>query len=68
MAEVTLHVEGMSCNHCKMSVEKALKNLAGVTGATVDLGAKTARVTYDAGKVDIEAMRKAVSDAGYEVK
>ncbi|BCV23103.1 copper ion binding protein [Moorella sp. Hama-1] len=68
MAEVTLQVEGMSCNHCKMSVEKALKNLAGVTDATVDLGAKTARVTYDSSKVDIEAMKKAVSAAGYEVK
>ncbi|OIQ59020.1 copper chaperone CopZ [Moorella thermoacetica] len=68
MAEVTLQVEGMSCNHCKMSVEKALKNLDGVTAATVDLGASTAHVTYDSSRVDIEAMKKAISDAGYEVK
>ncbi|AKX95278.1 copper ion-binding protein [Moorella thermoacetica] len=68
MAEVTLQVEGMSCNHCKMSVERALKNLDGVTAATVDLGARTAHVTYDSSRVDIEAMKKAISDAGYEVK
>ncbi|MDN5344182.1 MAG: copper chaperone [Clostridia bacterium] len=68
MAEVTLHVEGMSCNHCKMSVEKALKGLPGVAAATVDLAAKTARVTYDPAQVHLDAMKKAVSDAGYEVK
>jgi len=68
MAEVTLHVEGMSCNHCKMSVEKALKSLAGVTVAAVDLGAKTAKVTYDSSQVDLAAMKKAVGAAGYEVK
>ena len=30
-------VNGMSCNHCKMSVEKALGAVAGVESAVVDL-------------------------------
>ncbi|WP_258358871.1 copper ion binding protein [Moorella sulfitireducens (nom. illeg.)] len=68
MAEAVLQVEGMSCNHCKMSVEKALKGLAGVTAAAVDLAAKTARVTYDPGKVTLEEMKRAITGAGYEVK
>ncbi|WP_406677290.1 copper ion binding protein [Moorella sp. ACPs] len=68
MAEAVLQVEGMTCNHCKMSVEKALKGLAGVTAVAVDLAAKTARVTYDPGKITLEAMKKAVTEAGYEVK
>gem|GEM_PF-4968075 len=25
MSDTVLKIEGMSCNHCKMSVEKALK-------------------------------------------
>ncbi|GEA14357.1 MAG: copper chaperone [Moorella sp. (in: firmicutes)] len=68
MAEVVLQVEGMTCNHCKMSVEKALGGLEGVTAVAVDLAAKTARVTYDPAKVNLEAMKKAVTEAGYEVK
>lgn len=68
MAEATLQVEGMSCNHCKMSVTRALQQLEGVTAAEVDLAAKTAHVTYDPGKVSLEAMKKAVKDAGYTVK
>ncbi len=68
MAEATLQVAGMSCNHCKMSVEKALQGLTGVSTAVVDLAAGTARITYDAAEVNLEAMKKAVTDAGYEVK
>jgi Cu+-exporting ATPase len=61
-----LKVEGMSCGHCKMAVEKALKSVDGVEGAVVDLAAKTAEVTL-AKEVENEVLYKAVTDAGYEV-
>ena len=61
----TIHVEGMSCNHCKMSVEKALAGVAGVTLATVDLAAKQASVQMSDNVPD-EALRKAIADAGFE--
>ncbi|MBE3571609.1 MAG: copper chaperone CopZ [Moorella humiferrea] len=67
MAEGTLRVKGMSCQHCRMAVEKALKGLPGVTVATVDLAAGKAQVTYDPAKVTLEDMKKAVEEAGYEV-
>ena len=59
----TLTIEGMMCAHCAAHVEKALNALPGVT-AVVDLAAKTAVVTGDAGG---EALKKAVADAGYQV-
>ena len=59
----TLTIEGMMCAHCAAHVEKALNALPGVT-AVVDLAAKTAIVTGDAGD---EALKKAVADAGYQV-
>lgn len=67
IAEVNLKVEGMSCNHCKMAVEKALKGLDGVSGADVDLSAKKVRVTYDPGKVDQDKLKAAIENSGYEV-
>ncbi|HZY24575.1 MAG TPA: permease, partial [Bacteroidales bacterium] len=33
----TLHVEGMTCNHCKANVENSVKSSEGVEEATVDL-------------------------------
>ncbi|KKM11286.1 hypothetical protein SY88_09470 [Clostridiales bacterium PH28_bin88] len=68
MDTTVINVEGMTCNHCKMSVEKALTNLAGVNKAEVNLAAKNVTVTFEPGKVDITAMKNAITRAGYEVE
>lgn len=64
MRETVLKIEGMTCMHCKMSVEKALKGVLGVTSAQVDLDKKQAVV---AGSADQAVMSKAVADAGFTV-
>lgn len=56
------HIEGMSCNHCRMSVEKAVGSVDGVTGVSVDLQAKEARVE---GTASPEAVIKAVEEVGF---
>lgn len=61
----TIKVEGMSCNHCKQAVEKAVKALPGVVSAQVDLNAKSLQVEYDAAKTGSAAIRTAVEDAGF---
>ncbi len=58
-------VEGMHCQHCQASVEKALSQVEGVTSARVDLGKKNATVTLDREVAD-EVLRRAVADAGFE--
>ncbi|MGD0621304.1 MAG: cation transporter [Thermacetogeniaceae bacterium] len=65
--QVVLKVEGMSCGHCKMTVEKTLVATQGVRDAVVDLNAKTVKVTYVDDKTNLENMEKAIVDAGYEV-
>ena len=60
----TISIEGMMCAHCQAHVEKALKEVAGVTEVTVSLENKNAVVTGDA---SVEALKHAVVDAGYEV-
>ena len=42
MMEKTMQISGMMCNHCKMTVEKALKAVPGVENVEVDLAAKCA--------------------------
>lgn len=60
----TLSVEGMMCGHCQARVEKALKEVAGVTEVTVSLENKNAVVT---GEASADVLKQAVVDAGYEV-
>ena len=58
----TYKVIGMSCNHCKMSVETNIAKLAGVTSAQVDLAAGTVVVE---GTVTDEEVQKTVESLGF---
>ena len=62
--ETVIKVNGMMCVHCKARVEKVCKAVPGTVDAVVDLQAKTVTVTGDA---DLEALKKAITDADYEV-
>ncbi len=59
-----INVNGMMCPHCKAMVEKVCKAVPGTMDAVVDLQAKNVTVT---GNADVEALKKAIVDAGYEV-
>ena len=59
-----LKVEGMMCPHCKARVESVCKAVPGATDAVVDLQEKQVTVT---GNAEIDALKKAITDAGYEV-
>lgn len=65
--EVVLSVEGMSCMHCVGKVEKGLREMEGVFSAEVDLQKKEARVRFDPLKVNVDALKQGVADAGYRV-
>lgn len=67
MSKTTLKVQGMTCNHCAMRVQKALKGVAGVTDAQVDLPKAEAAVTYDESAVTMDKLASAVVEAGYKV-
>ena len=59
-------VEGMSCQHCVRAVTEEMTKLPGVQEVAVDLptGAVTVR---SAAPLDLEAVRGAVDEAGYEL-
>ncbi|HWI55023.1 MAG TPA: copper chaperone CopZ [Desulfobacteria bacterium] len=64
---VTLNVEGMSCGHCKMAVEKAVSALNGVSKVEVNLEGKKVTVNFSPGSVSEEAIKGAIADQGYDV-
>ncbi|MEW9676806.1 copper chaperone CopZ [Lentibacillus sp. L22] len=65
--KTTLNVQGMSCDHCKASVEGALNKLDGVSAAEVNLEAGSVDVTFDDSKVTVDAMKEAIEEQGYDV-
>lgn len=62
----TMIVEGMSCGHCTARVQKALEAVEGVTSVEMSLEEKSAVVVLDR-EVPEEALKEAVTEAGYEV-
>lgn len=70
MTKVTtvLNVEGMSCQHCVNSLNKAVGELKGVDKVTVDLKGKTVSVDYDPGQVDLGKIKEVIEEEGYEVE
>ncbi len=61
----TLSVSGMTCGGCAARVDKALRAVPGVTEVSVNLADDTAMVTHEKGALQIEALAKASTDAGY---
>ena len=68
MAETTLKVSGMTCNHCVHAVTQALMGVDGVYQADVDLGSGKAQVRYDEARADTSTMTSAVAEEGYEAE
>lgn len=60
-------VKGMSCDHCRQAVTKALEGLPGVTSVTVDLASGEASWT-ESQPVDRKVVEGAIQKIGFEVQ
>lgn len=63
----TIVIEGMQCNHCKMSVEKALKEIEGVNSVDVSLEEKQAKIDSNI-EIDNNKIKEAIENIGFTVK
>ena len=61
-----INVNGMMCEHCKATVEKVTRGVEGVSNSEVNLDAKNVTIEHSA-DTDLEKVKKAITDAGYEV-
>lgn len=67
MEKVTLHVEGMSCEHCVNAVTQAMKAI-GVTDVGINLADKTVTLAYDSTTVSLEKIKQEIEDQGFDVE
>ena len=62
---ITLAVKNMHCADCPFIVKKSLEGVPGVAKVTVSYKDKTAIVTYDDNKADVQELTGAMTNAGY---
>lgn len=58
----------MSCGSCVRHAEQALRGVAGVEAARVDLGAKRAAVEFHPARATVEGLVRAVEAAGHSAQ
>ncbi len=60
-----LAVTGMHCGSCAALIEETLTRQTGIEGASVDLGAARARVTFDPSATGVDDVCALVAGLGY---
>jgi len=68
MAQTTLSVPDISCEHCERTITQALTPLDGVREVKVDIPAKQVRVDYDEATVDVERFKAVLQEEEYPVE
>ncbi len=61
---ISVGIQGMTCASCSARVEKVLKQLPGVTEATVNLATETAAIS---GETDVATIQRAIEKAGFSM-
>lgn len=61
-----IKIEGMQCNHCKMTVEKVLGTIEGISKVEVNLESKTAKIQMSK-EIDDNIIKNAIEEAGFKV-
>ena len=64
--EVTVSVPTIQCGTCKKNITTSLMNLDGVSNVKVDMKKKTATVTFDDSKTNLESIENAITSTGYD--
>lgn len=65
MNNITLQVQGMSCQHCVNSIEGALKDIGAI--GKVDLKNESVEVSFDENQISIARIRETIEEQGYDV-
>jgi sulfite exporter TauE/SafE/copper chaperone CopZ len=62
----SFRIGGMYCAHCQYTIEKGLKNTAGVQNAAVNYNTGTAVVTYDTSVINFDKISSVIESLGYK--
>ncbi len=60
-------VPGISCDHCKRTIEGAVAALPGIHSVRVDVATRTVSVDFDVSATTSEQVVETIEEEGYEV-
>ena len=66
--EVTLSVEGMTCDGCENAIKAGVETLEGIAEVESSHEEAWTRVKYDKNSTSLEDIQAKITETGYEVK
>ena len=66
--EVTLNVEGMTCDGCENAIKAGVETLEGIASVESSHEEAWTKVKYDKNATSAEAIEAKITETGYEVK
>ncbi|MDR2731549.1 MAG: cation transporter [Treponema sp.] len=67
MEKITFKISGMSCDHCKETVNRTIRGFSGVSDVNVNLQNGTASFINNSSLNILENIKAAIIDEGYEI-
>jgi len=67
MVEMTLKVDGMTCDHCEASIQKGVIALAGIDSISANHQDSTAFVRFNASETNLDKIVEAIEGRGFQV-
>jgi copper chaperone CopZ len=66
--EVTLNVEGMTCDGCENAIKAGVETLDGIAAVESSHEEAWTKVKYDKNATSLEEIQTKITETGYEVK
>jgi copper chaperone CopZ len=66
--EVTLNVEGMTCDGCENAIKAGVETLEGIAAVESSHEESWTKVKYDKNATSLEEIQAKITETGYEVK
>jgi len=66
--EITLNVEGMTCEGCENAIKAGLENLEGIASVESSHQEAWTKVKFDSKTTSVEEITASITNTGYEVK
>ncbi len=68
MAQETLIVEGMTCQHCVQTVTEGLNKITGTNRVVVDLDKKEVNIDFNEEQTNLKEITDKIIEVGFELE
>ncbi|MBN8583492.1 MAG: heavy-metal-associated domain-containing protein [Ignavibacteria bacterium] len=65
---VEIKTNGMTCTGCENTIKSKVKKVDGVKDVIADFKSQTVKASFDPGKTNPDAIKDAITSAGYKVE